>query len=164
MPEKDRDLIRLLTQQGLTKTQAKRELNESDTDWNWMQTWLYKKIENTLPPGAIDQRVDALRDSRKVTKTTLKVDINTDLYDLIDFLSRGWPTADKPSTLTKQKVVELLLTHYLTDHTDEAIEVLSICIERMDNGRKATRARKTGFRTHEDDRDNPLGPDYERPE
>ena len=140
MPEKHRDEIRLLTQQGLTKAQAKRELNENNKDWHWIQTWLYKKVKNTTQPGAIDQRVDALRDSRNVTKTTLKVDINTELYDLIEFLSHEWPTADKPTTLKKQTIVELLLTHYLTDHTDEAVELLSRHIEKIDNSRKATQA------------------------
>lgn len=163
MPEKHRDEIRLLTQQGLTKTQAKRELNESNKDWNWIQTWLNKKVKNTTQPGAIDQHVDALLDSRNITKTTLKVDINAELYDLIDFLSRDWPTADEPATLTKQTIVELLLTHYLTDHTAEAVELLSRHLEQIDNWHKATQARKTGYRTPEDDRDAPLGPDYERP-
>lgn len=142
MPEKNRELITLLTQQGLTEAQAKREINESNEDWNWIRTWLYKKVENTPPPGVIDQRInqriDALRNSRNATKTSLHVKINTELRDLIDFLSLGWPTADKRAPLEKQTIVELLLTSYLTDHTDEAIEVLSRHLEKIAKRHKAT--------------------------
>ncbi|MEK0093117.1 hypothetical protein [Corynebacterium sp. KPL3804] len=164
MPKKHRDEIRLLTQQGLTEAQAEREIKESNEDWDWIQTWFHKKIENTTRPGVIDNYVSSLRNSRSTTKTTLKVDINTELYNLINFLSSNWPTTHKSAVLTKQKIVELLLTHYLTDHTDEAIDVLARHLEQIDNWHKATRAQQSGYRTPEDDREKPLGPEYERPE
>lgn len=164
MPKKHRDEIRLLTQQGLTEAQAEREIKESNEDWDWLQTWFHKKIANTAQPGAIDKYVSSLRNSRSITKKTLKVDINTELYNLIDFLACNWPTADKSAPLTKQKTVELLLTHYLTEHTDEAIDVLARHLEQINNWRKTTRAQQSGYRTPEDDREKPLGSEYDRPE
>jgi putative transposase (fragment) len=64
----------------------------------------------------------------------------------------------------RQKIVEILLMHYLVQHGDEAVYVLHCYTEQKVNHRKHLSRRKTGYRTEEDNLDFPLGPEYQDPD
>lgn len=153
MPRKNREVIAMLRNEGMPKSEA-----EKYARGDWIEAFYEMRFNNTRPPLYLKETIKKLdRKPSQRPRAQMKVSVQPELVEALNSISGHLKTP-------RQKIVEILLRHYLLQHGDEAIHVLHCYTEQKDNHRKYRSHRETGYRTQKDDLDSPLGPEYQDPD
>lgn len=153
MPRKNREVIAMLRNEGMSKSEA-----EKYARGDWVEAFCEMRFNNARPPLYLKEIIKKLdRKPSQRPRAQMKVSVQPELVEALNGISEHLKTP-------RQKIVEILLRHYLVQHGDEAVYVLHCYIEQKANHRKYLSRRKTGYRTEEDDLDPPLGPEYQDPD
>ena len=153
MPRKNREVIAMLRNEGMSKSEA-----EKYARGDLIEAFYEMRFNNTRPPLYLKEIIKKLdRKPSQRPRDQMKVSVQPELVEALNSISEHLKTS-------RQKIVEILLRHYLLQHGDEAIHVLHCYTEQKANHQKYLSRRKTGYRTEEDNLDYPLGPEYQDPD
>lgn len=153
MPRKNREVIAMLRNEGMSKSEA-----EKHARGDWLEAFWEMRLNSTQPPLYLRGIIEQLdRKPSQRPRAQMKVSVQPELVEVLNSISEHLKTP-------RQKIVEILLTHYLVQHGDEAIHVLHCYTEQKANHQKYLSRRRTGYRTEEDNLDFPLGPEYQDPD